>query len=81
MNIQAEYDQTITKAIRNDKGEIIAHSPTVHHFVFGSIGSEISGGFYLKVENELPQKIELTTKTQVIKVEIPALDIGISIKK
>jgi hypothetical protein len=35
----------------------------------------------LKVENELPQKIELTTKTQVIKVEIPALDIGISIKK
>jgi hypothetical protein len=59
MNIKATYDQTITKAIRNDDGCVIGHEPTTHHYTFGSVGSELSGGFYLKAGDELPKMIHL----------------------
>lgn len=77
MNIEAIYDQTITKAIRNDEGDVIGHEPTTHHYTFGSVGSELSGGFYLKAGDELPKLIKLTTEPQIITAKVPALEIAI----
>ena len=79
MNIKAIYDQTITKAIRNDEGDVIGHEPTTHHYTFGSVGSELSGGFYLKAGDELPKLIKLTTEPQSITAKVPALEIAISV--
>lgn len=81
MNIKAIYDQTITKAIRNDDGDVIAHEPTTHHYTFGSVGSELSGGFYLKAGDELPKRIKLTTEPQIITAKVPALEIEISVER
>lgn len=79
MNIKATYDQTITKAIRNDDGDVIGHEPKTHHFTFGSVGSELSGGFYLKAGGELPKMIHLTTEPQVVTAKLPALEINVSL--
>lgn len=79
MNIEATYDKTVTKAIRDDKEKVVAHSPTTHHYTFGNIDSEISGGFYLRVGNELPKEIKLTTEPQTIKAKVPALEIVLSV--
>jgi len=79
MNIKAIYDQTITKAIRNDKGDVIGHEPTTHHYTFGSVGSELSGGFYLKAGDELPKMIHLKAEPQDVIAKVPALDITVSI--
>jgi len=79
MNIKAIYDQTITKAIRNDDGDVIAHEPTTHHYTFGSVGSELSGGFYLKAGDELPKMIHLKAEPQDVIAKVPALDITVSI--
>lgn len=79
MNIKATYDQTITKAIRDDDGNVIGHEPKTHHFTFGSVGSEIAGGFYLRAGDELPKIIRLTTEEQIATAKLPALEINVSL--
>lgn len=69
----------ITKEIRNDDGDVIAHEPTTHHYTFGSVGSELSGGFYLKAGDELPKMIHLKAEPQDVVAKVPALDITVSI--
>jgi len=80
VNIKAFYDQTITKAIRNHHGDVIGHEPTTHHYTFGSVGSTLSGGFYIKVGDELPKIIKLTTEQQKVSAKVPALQINIAIQ-
>ena len=41
------------------KNEITGVSPTYHHYTFGKVGSPISGGFYVKVGDEIPEFLEL----------------------
>ena len=41
------------------KDEIIGVSPTYHHYTFGKVGDDISGGFYIKTGTEVPDFIEL----------------------
>jgi len=77
--IKATYDQTITKAIRNDKGEVIAYEPTTHHYTFGNVGSAVSGGFYIKVD-QMGEVFGLSTEHKGITAIVPALEISIFLR-
>lgn len=80
IEIKAMYDQSFSRAIRDVNGKVVAHEPTTHHYTFGSVGSELSGGFYIKAGSELPKAIKLTAKPQVVMLEVPALEINIKYK-
>jgi hypothetical protein len=80
MIIEAKYDQTITKAIRNSEGDVIAHSPTTHHYTFGKTGDDICGGFYVKSKNDLPEIITLRTDKTTVTAIIPPLELKIKTK-
>ena len=81
MNITAIYDKTITPAVRNDAGDVIGYKPTTHHYTFGSVGSELSGGFYIRVGSEIPPYIKATSKEQTITITLPPADATIKINK
>ena len=79
MIIKAKYDQTITKAIRNDKGEVIGYEPTTLHYTFGSVGSPISGGFYVRVD-ELEKLIGAPIDPQKMTAIVPEFEINILVR-
>lgn len=58
IEIKAEYDKLISTPIENKDKEIIGYKEH-HHFIFGSIGSVISGGFYIRKGTEIPESILL----------------------
>lgn len=80
--IRADYDQTITKAVRDKEGKVIGYEPKTHHFTFGKIGDYLSGGFYLKADTVLPFGYFILTKdAQKVIIELPALEITVNTKK
>ena len=79
MIIKATYDQTITKAIRNDKGEVTGYEPTTLHYTFGSVGSPISGGFYVRVD-QLGKVIGAPIDPQKLSAIVPEFEINISVR-
>ena len=79
MNIKAIFDQTVTRATRNDKGEVIGHEPTTLHYTFGSVGSAISGGFYIKVD-DLEKVIGSPIEPQKITAIVPVLEINFFVR-
>ena len=80
--IRANYDQTITKAVRDKDGNVTGYEPKTHHFTFGKIGDYLGGGFYLKAEEVLPAgHFKLTTEAQKVTIELPALEITVNTKK
>ena len=56
--IKAVYDQLISTIIRDTKG-VEVRRVEHHHFVFGQIGDEISGGFYIRKGTEIPESLVL----------------------
>ncbi|MFA5340160.1 MAG: hypothetical protein WC332_00140 [Clostridia bacterium] len=80
MKIKAIYDQTITKAIRNNAGEVIGYEPTTHHYVFGKVGDDISGGFYIKAGTEIPKLLEVEAEQKIVEMKITLSEIAITIE-
>lgn len=81
MDINAHYDQTFSRAIRNIHGEITGYEPLTHHFTFGKTGDTIAGGFYIKVGEEMPKAIRIQTVEQSVKVILPAIDLHIKLRE
>jgi hypothetical protein len=80
MKIKARYDQIITKEIRNEEGDVIGHEPSTAHYVFGDIKSNISGGFYIRCDSEIPDSIEISADKKTAKIELPEIIFEIKIK-
>jgi len=59
MKIKAYFDQTITKAKRDSEGELIGFEPATHHYTFGKVGEQVSGGLYFLAGYPIPETVEL----------------------
>jgi hypothetical protein len=66
MKIKAVYDQIIRKPIHGRDGMVISCEPASHHYVFGELGDDISGGFYIKVGAETPPSLVITIDQKLI---------------
>lgn len=50
------------RSVHDDDGKFISYAPTTDHYVFGKVGGEISGGFYVKTGVEAPEFLEIEIK-------------------
>jgi hypothetical protein len=66
--IEVRYDQLISSPRYDNEGNEVARIEH-HHFTFGKIGSIISGGFYIKRGEEIPEKLILTIKEDLVNVK------------
>jgi hypothetical protein len=66
--IEVRYDQLISSPRYDNEGNEIARIEH-HHFIFGKIGSVISGGFYIKRGEEVPEKLILIIKEDLVNVK------------
>lgn len=67
--------KTYVKCTKNPKivheyeeNEVIGAEPKMHHYVFGSPGGDISGGFYIRVGVEVPDFIELHAEGVIVEL-------------
>lgn len=58
-DIKARYDQLIDTPIKDRDGNIVGRKRH-HHFVFGKLGSPISGGFYVKEGTPIPDMLSIS---------------------
>jgi hypothetical protein len=65
VKIKSIYDQTIYKSIYDDDGKFVAYEATTDHYVFGKVGDEITGGFYVKTGTEAPEFLEIEIKRRL----------------
>jgi hypothetical protein len=79
MKLKAVYDQLITKAVRNDDGNIVGYEPTTHHYIFGKTGDDISGGFYIKAGTEIPSLLEVEAEQKTIEMVVTLSEVAITI--
>jgi hypothetical protein len=69
MKIKARFDRLITASHKDsDTGEVITRAET-YHFVFGKLGSDFSGGLYIKKGVTIPDILEIEIPETVKKEE------------
>lgn len=59
------------------ENDIIGVSPQYHHYTFGEMGGEISGGLYIKVGEEIPDFIELHAPLINVNLKLDAMSLKI----